>query len=59
MSRFSGNSNVNMYYGDSSSFKVRVYNNDGNPVGANQIVTMKLNKKTFLNYLDFGEVKDS
>ena len=47
VSRFSGNSNVNMYYGDSSSFKVRVYNNDGNPVGANQIVTMKLNKKTF------------
>ena len=47
VSRFSGNSNVNMYYGDASSFKVRVYGNDGNPVGANQIVTMKLDKVTY------------
>ena len=47
VSRFSGNSNVNMYYGDASSFKVRVYGNDGNPVGANQIVTIKLNKVTY------------
>jgi hypothetical protein len=47
VSRFSGNSNVNMFYADGSSFKVRVYDNYGNPVGANQIVTMKLNKKTY------------
>lgn len=47
VSRFSGNSNVNMYYADGSSFKVRAYNNNGNPVGANQIVTIKLNKKTY------------
>ena len=47
VSRFSGNSNVNMFYADGSSFKVRIYGNDGNPVGANQVVTMKLNKDTY------------
>ncbi|MBQ2831559.1 C1 family peptidase [Methanobrevibacter sp.] len=47
VSRFSGNSNVDMYYGDGSSFKVRVYGDDGNPVGANEIVTIKLNKVTY------------
>ena len=47
VSRFSGNSNVNMYYGDSSSFKVRVYGDDGNPVEANEIVTIKLNKVSY------------
>ena len=47
VSRFSGNSNVNMYYSDGSSFKVRVYGSDGNPVGANNIVTIKLNKVTY------------
>ncbi len=47
VSRFSGNSNVNMFYADGSSFKVRVYDNYGNPVGANQIVTIKLNRATY------------
>ena len=47
VSRFSEDSNVNMYYGDKSSFKVRVYDNYGNPVGANQVVVIKLNKKTY------------
>jgi hypothetical protein len=47
VSRFSGNSNIDMFYGDASSFKVRVYGNTGNPVGANQIVTIKLNKVTY------------
>ena len=45
--RFSNNSNVNMYYADGSSFKVRVYGDNGNPVGANKIVTIKLNKATY------------
>lgn len=45
--RFSDNSNVNMFYADGSSFKVRVYGNDANPVGANQVVTMTLNKVTY------------
>jgi C1A family cysteine protease len=47
VSRFSGNSDVDMFYADESSFKVRVYDNYGKPVGANQIVTMKLNKATY------------
>lgn len=48
VSRFSGNSNVNMFYADGSSFKVRIYDNNGNPVGANKVVTMKLNKETYI-----------
>ena len=47
VSRFSGDSNVNMYYADGSSFKARIYGKDGKPVGANQIVTIKLNKHTY------------
>ena len=47
VSRFSGNSNVDMFYADGSSFKVRAYDNYGEPVGANQIVTIKLNKATY------------
>ena len=47
VSRFSGNSNINMYYGDGSSFNVRVYGDDGKPVGANQVVTINLNKVTY------------
>ena len=47
VSRFSENSNVNMYYADGSSFKVRIYGDDRNPVGANKIVVMKLNKATY------------
>ena len=46
VSRFSGNSNVNMYYADGSSFKVLVYDDNGNPAGANEIVTITLNKVT-------------
>ena len=47
VSRFSGNSNVKMYYGDGSTYKVRVYGNNGAPVGANKIVTIKFNKVTY------------
>ena len=47
VSRFSGNSNVDMFYADDSSFKVLVYDNYGNPVSAGQIVTMQLNKATY------------
>ena len=45
--RLSENSDVNMYQGDGSSFKVRAYGDDGNPVGANEIVTIELNGKTY------------
>lgn len=47
VSRFSGASNINMYYFDGSKFTAKVYGNDGKPVGANQIVVIKLNKKTY------------
>ena len=47
VSRFSENSNVNMYYGDAAAFKVRIFDSDGNPVSANQVVTMTLNKATY------------
>ena len=47
VSRFSGNSNVNMYYSDGSSFKARIYGDNGKPVGANKVVTVKFNKRTY------------
>ncbi|MBQ7927262.1 MAG: hypothetical protein IJ287_00740 [Methanobrevibacter sp.] len=46
-SRFSGASNVAMYYFDGSKFKARIVGDDGNFVGKNQVVTIKLNKKTY------------
>ena len=47
VSRFSGNSNINMYYFDGTSYKFKVYGDDGKLVGANQLITVKLNKKTY------------
>ena len=47
VSRFSGNSNINMYYFDGSSYKFKVYGDDGKLVGANKVVSVKLNKKTY------------
>lgn len=47
VSRFSGNSNVNMYYFDGSSYKFKVYGDDGKLVGANKVVSVKLNKITY------------
>ena len=47
VSRFSGNKNVNMYYYDGSSYKVRIVGNDGKFVGKNQVVTIKIGKKTY------------
>ena len=46
-SRFSGASNVQMYYFDGSKFKARIVGDDGKFVGKNQVVTIKLNKKTY------------
>ena len=45
--RFSGASNVALYYFDGSKFKARIVGDDGNFVGKNQVVTIKLNKKTY------------
>ena len=47
VSRFSGNNNVNMYYYDGSSYKVRIVGNDGKFVGKNQVVNIKIGKKVF------------
>ena len=47
VSRFSGNKNVNMYYNDGSKYSVKVYGNNGNAVGKNQVVTIKINKKIY------------
>lgn len=45
--RLTGNKNIAMGYFDGTSYKVRAYDNNGNVVGANQIVKIKLNKKTY------------
>ena len=47
VSRFVGNANVNMYYFDGHTYKVRVRGEDGSFVGKNQIVTVKIGKNTF------------
>lgn len=36
-----------MYYYDGSKFKVAILGDDAKVVGANQVVTIKLNKKTY------------
>ena len=46
-SRFSGASNVVMYYFDGSKFKAKIIGDNGKAVGKNQVVTIKLNKKTY------------
>lgn len=47
VSRFVGNSNINMYYYDGHIYKVRVKDNNGNYVGKNQVVTIKIGKQKF------------
>ena len=36
-----------MYYYDGSKFKAKILGDDATPVGANQVVKIKLNKKTY------------
>ena len=45
--RFSGNKNISMYYFDGTKYTFKVYGDDGKPVGANQIVLVKLNEKAY------------
>ena len=45
--RLANNANLVMDYGDGSKFKVRVYGDDGNVVGANEIVVMKIGAKSY------------
>ena len=47
VSRFSSNKNVKMYYFDGSKYSFKVYGDNGKLVGANQVVTVKINKKTY------------
>ncbi len=47
VSRFVGNKNVNMYYYDGHTYKVRVRDDNGQFVGKNQVVTIKIGKKTY------------
>jgi len=47
VSRFSGNSNVNMYYYDGHTYKVRLRDDHGKYVGKNVLVTIKIGKKSF------------
>jgi hypothetical protein len=46
-SRFSGGKNVAMYYYDGSKFTSYILGNTAKPVGKNQVVTIKINKKTY------------
>ncbi len=47
VSRFSGNADVTMYYYDGHTYKVRVRGDNGQFVGKNQLVTIKIGKQTF------------
>ena len=47
VSRFKGNKNINMYYFDGSKYSFKVYGNNGKLVGANQVIKVKINKKTY------------
>ena len=47
VSRFYGNANVNMYYDDGHTYKVRVRDDTGKFVEEDEIVTIKIGKHTF------------
>ncbi|WP_407462448.1 C1 family peptidase [Methanobrevibacter sp.] len=47
VSRFSGNKNIKMYYNNGTKYTVKVYGDNAKLVGANQVVLIKLNKKTY------------
>ena len=46
-SRFNDAKNLVMYYYDGSKFKVQIIGNNGEPVGKDQVVTIKFNKKIY------------
>jgi hypothetical protein len=47
VSRFSGNKNINMFYYDGSSYKVRIVGDNGQFVGKNKVVVIKIGKYTY------------
>ena len=47
-----GNKNIKMYYDDGSTYKVRVFDDNGNPVKAGQKVTFAIGKKVYYKKTD-------
>ncbi len=47
-----GGKNINMYYDGGNTYKVRVFDNNGNPVKAGQKVTFAIGKKTYTRKTD-------
>ncbi len=45
--RITENANILMDYGDAASYSVKVHADNGNPVGAGELVTFKVNGKTY------------
>jgi predicted outer membrane repeat protein len=52
VSRFSSVKNIAMDYYDGTKFKVRIYDDYGNPVGKNVKVTIKIKNKSYNRYTD-------
>lgn len=48
----SGGKNINMYYDNGNVYKVRVFDDNGNPVKAGQKVTFKINGKKYVKKTD-------
>ena len=44
--RITDNKNVVMYFGNGQKYKVRIFDDDGNPCGAGELVTVKINGKS-------------
>lgn len=44
--RITGNSNINMYFGAGSTYKIRVFLDNGSVAGENEIVKININKKS-------------
>lgn len=47
-----GNKNIKMYYDDGTTYKVRVFDDNGNPVKAGQTVTFAIGKKLYYKKTD-------
>lgn len=47
-----GNKNIKMYYDDGSTYKVRVFDDNGNPVKSGQKVTFAIGKKVYYKKTD-------
>ena len=47
VSRFSDNKDIKMYYFDGTKYSVKVYGDNGKPVGKNKVVVIKINKQTY------------